>query len=315
MELLYAISVLCGVLNVFADAADNAYLPALVSPEQLIQANARLAASSSVARVAGPGLAGLLIDIFRASGAVAVDAMSFLVSAIALSLIQIREPAPETPAERRSIWADIAEGLTIFFRNRVLRAFLAATVTFDLFWNALFAVYFLYVTRDLGLPATAIGVVFGLGSIGALLGAVLTERVIRRFGVGPTIIGTQVILGLTAPLIALPLWLPAVAVPLLAAAEFILSFVGTISGITRGSLIQGLVPKHVLGRVWASRSFIGLGIVPVGALLGGVLGERLGVPATIVIGAFGGIPSFIWLVLSPVRNIRTIATSDDEQSM
>ncbi len=313
MELLYTVSVLVSVLNVFADAADNAYLPAVVSSEQLIEANAKLATSGSVTSVAGPGLAGLLIDVLRASGAIAVDAISFLVSAVALSLIRTHEPAPEMPAERRSIWAEIGEGLRISYGNRVLRTFLATTVTFDIFWNALFAVYFLYVTRDLGLPATAVGVIFGVGSVGALLGALLTERLTRRIGVGPTIIGAQVVLGSAVPLIALPLLLPAAALPILVAAEFILSFAATISAISRGSLTQTIVPNGVLGRVWASQSFIGLGIVPVGALLGGVLGEQLGVPATIVIGACGGFPSFLWLVFSPVRTIRTIPPSSDEQ--
>lgn len=306
MELLYAVSLLSGVLAVCAGAADNAYLPALVGREHLVEANARLTASGSVAGVAGPGLAGLLIDLVRAPGAIAVDALSFLVSACMLSLIRKREAPAAAPAERGNIWVEIGEGLSTYYRNPVLRAFLCATVTYDVFWNALFALYFLYVTRELGLPATAIGIVFGAGSAGALLGALLVARVTRIFGVGYTIIGAQVVMGLLAPLIALPLWLPALALPLLVTAEIALSLTNTISSVNRGSLIQALVPDRLLGRVWASRSFIGLGIVPIGALLGGILGERIGVPATIVVGACGGMPSFLWLLFSPVRSIRAL---------
>ena len=310
--LVYVVSILGGVCNVFADAADNAYLPSLMPPAQLLDANAKLAASGTVAAVAGPGIAGLLIDVLRASGAIAVDAVSFLVSAFALGLIRTREAVRPSPAARRDIWAEIAEGLRIFYGNRILRTFLATTVTFDLSWNALFGVYFLYVTRDLGLPTTAIGIIFGVGSVGALLAARVTERLVRRFGVGPTIIGAQVVLGAAVPLIALPLWLPGASLPLLVAAEFILSGATTISAITCGSLVQTMIPNSLLGRVAASQNMIGLGIVPVAALLGGILGETFGVPATIVIGAFGGFPSFLWLVFSPVRTIRELPLASDE---
>ncbi len=313
IELVYVVSVLTGVFNVFAGAADNAYLPALVGREHLVEANAKLAASGSAARVAGPGIAGLLVDVLRASGAIVIDALSFLVSACALSLIRKREPAQEMPEGPASIWADIGEGLRIVYRNPVLRALLSATVTFDLFWNALFALYFLYVTRDLGLPATAIGLIFGVGSIGSLLGALLAHRVAQRLGVGRVIIGTQVVLGLTTTLIAFPQWFPAVALPLLILAEFVLSLMATISGVTRGSVIQAMIPNRLLGRVWASQSFIGLGIVPIGALLGGVLGEGIGVPATIVIGACGGLPSFLWLLFSPLRNAGDMPRSSDAE--
>ena len=312
MEVLYAVAILVNVLSVFADAADNAYLPAIVPTAQLIDANVKLSTSVSVARVAGSGLAGLLIDLLWASGAIAVDALSFVVSAAALTLIRTREPAPDVPAERRSIWADIGEGLRTFYGNRTLRTFLAMTMTYDLFWNTLFAVYFVYVTRELGLPATAIGIIFAVGSGGALLGALLTDRITRRVGIGPAIIGTQVVLGAAVPLIALPLWLPALALPILVTAEFILGFMYCISYISRASVIQTIVPNRLRARVSASGTFVSLGIVLVGALLGGVLGEYVGVPAAIVIGAFGGFPSFLWVLFSPVRTMRTLPPPSDE---
>ena len=312
MELLYAVSVLMGTMTVFADAADNAYLPTLVGREHLVEGNAKLAASGSATGIAGPGLAGVLIDLLRAPTAIAVDGLSFLVAALGLSLIRKTEPAPRPAAERAGIWVEIVEGLRTVYRNPVLRAFISATVTFDIFWNALFALYFLYTTREFGLPATALGLVFAIGSASALLGALLTSRITRVFGVGPTIIGAQILLGLTVPLIALPRWLPGMALPLLVLAEFILSFVGTISAINRGSLIQLITPSQLLGRVWASRTFISLGIVPVGAALGGLLGGRIGVPATVTLMAFGGLLSFPWLLFSPVRHIRDMPAPIDE---
>jgi MFS family permease len=309
VEALFVVAGLVGALNVFADIADNAYLPALVGRDHLVEANAKLGASGSVAAVAGPGIAGVLIDVLRASGAIVIDAFSFLLSACALLLIDTREPARKVTTERSHIWQEISEGLRTTYRNPILRAFICMTVSFDLFWNMLFALYFLYVTRDLQLPATAIGIVFGVGSTGALLGSLVANRVALRLGIGRTIIGAQIVLGLTVPLIALPQWLPSLALPLLVVAEFVLSFAGSLSWINRGSLVQAITPDRLLGRVGASRNVISLGIVPVGALLGGILGEQIGIPATILVAACGGLPSFVWMLFSPVRHIRTMPTN------
>ena len=312
MELLYVVAFLVGVLNVFFDAADNAYLPSLVQREHLIEGNSKLAASSSVARIAGPGLAGVLIQYLTAPVAVAVDGLSFLASALSLGLIRTHEPAPHQPEGGRDIWAEIAEGLRAVYRNPVLRALLLSSVTLDIFWNALFAVYFLYVTRELGLPAGAIGLIFGIGSMGALLGSFVASRAARRFGLGLAIVGAQVMVGVGGLLIALSVALPSAALPLLIIAELVQSGAGTIYGISRGSLTQAITPDRLLGRVWASISFIGLGIVPAGAFLGGVLGERVGVPATMVVGACGGLFAFVWLLFSPVRTLRELPLRVEE---
>ena len=107
-------------------------------------------------------------------------------------------------------------------------------------------------------------------------------------------------------MIVLPQWLHGAALPLLVAAEFVLSLVSTLSGINRVSVMQALTPNRLLGRVWASISFIGLGVVPVGAFVGGALGGRIGVPATILVCACGGLPSFVWHLCSPVRHLREL---------
>jgi MFS family permease len=131
--------------------------------------------------------------------------------------------------------------------NTYLRSLQLTTVTFDLFWNALYAVYILYVTRTLVLPPSAIGVIFGIGSVGALVGAVMTVPVMRYLGLGRTLISMQCILGLGSILIALAMWLPASALPLLVGAEFVQSLVATIFGINRGTITQVVTPDRLRG--------------------------------------------------------------------
>lgn len=304
IELLYAVAFLVGVLGVLGEAADNAYLPALLGREHLVEGNAKLEASGTVARIAGPGVGGLLVQLLSAPVAIALDALSFLVSALSLGLIRTTEPPPPLPEEHLPLRTEISEGLRALVGHPVLRAFLLSSVAFDLAWNALFALYFVYVTRELGLPAGAYGLIFGLGSVGAMVGVILAGPAARRFGVGPACIVSQLAAGLGALPIALAAAIPAVALPLLVGAEFAQSCAGTVYGVNRNSLTQAVTPDRLLGRVYASTSFIGLGVVPLAASLGAALSARIGVTGTVLVGACAGLPAFLWLLFSPVRALR-----------
>ncbi len=306
MPLLYGVAFLAAVLGTFSARASAPFLSSLVSREQLVEAYGKLSVSSSVANIAGPGLAGLLVQLLSAPVALVADAASFLVSALLLVRIQAREEVPPRPQRRPSIGLEIAEGMRVLFSNPYLRAFRASSLTLDIFWNALFAVYVLYVTRDLGLPASAYGLIFSLGSAGSLLGSLVAGRVARRFGLGHTLVGAQALMGLGGLLIALSVGLREIALPLLIASELVMSFVGTIFGINRGSVQLAITPDRLRGRVDASISFIGLGVVPVASLLGGFFAERVSVPAVMVVCGCGQVFAFLWLLFSPVRSLREV---------
>lgn len=303
MELLYVVSFGMGVLNVFFGTAYGAFLPAIVPREQLVEANSRFSTSSSIAGIAGPGLAGSLVQLLTAPVAILMDAASFLVSALALVRIRTPDPAPPAPERARNIWREIAEGMLVLLRNPILRALQVSMATNDIFWNALYAVYFLFVTRDLRLPAGAIGVIFGAGSAGALLGSLVAARLARRFGLGRTLIVSQICVGSGSLLIACAAYFRFAALPLLIAAEVIQASTNTVFGINRGSVALAVTPAHMRGRVGASGSVIGLGVAAAGVAIGGFLGERLGLAPTIVIGALGSPLAFLWLVFSPIRDL------------
>lgn len=304
LELLCALAFALAAVGVLYGLADGAFLPALLKDDELVAGTSALATSSSVARIAGPGLAGGLVQLVGAPFAVLIDALSFLMSALSAWLIRTPEPPPPTPQRAPSVWREIGAGLRALWRNPYLRAFQLTFATFDIFWNALYAVYILYVTRTLGLGPAAVGVILGVGSVGGLLGSLVAARISRRFGVGRTLIVSELVLGLGSLVIAGASWLPTIALPLLIGAELVQSFSATIFGINAGSVRQLVTPEDFRGRVGASASAIGLGAALAGTALGGALGETIGVPATVALCAVGSLPAFVWLVFSPVREYR-----------
>jgi MFS family permease len=174
----------------------------------------------------------------------------------------------------------------------------------NLFSNIAFATYLLFVVQDLHLDPLLIGVVFGLGNLGSLVGTVTADRIGRRFGVGPTIVGTAFLFGPAGLLV--PLATPALAVPLLIAASALGGFSGVVYNITQVSFRQAITPAPMQGRMNATMRFIVWGTIPVGSLLGGVLGTLIGLHATLWVAAIGMAFPWLFVALSPVRGIRTI---------
>ena len=184
---------LTGVLTVFFDVAYQAYLPVLVSREHLIEGNSKLEVTNSVARIAGPGVGGALVQFLQRAGSRSPWTPSFVV----LSRLPWRSSARsnQSPSATRKqaiqarIWAELREGLGVVLGNPLLRSIAGCTATSNLFGNALQAVYVLYVTRELGIGPALLGLIFSVGGPGALLGSLLAGRVANRFGLGATIIG------------------------------------------------------------------------------------------------------------------------------
>lgn len=307
---LYVIALLTGIMTVFFDIAYQAYLPSLVDREQLVEGNGKLEVSRSVAQIAGPGLAGWLIQLVTAPIAIIVDAVSFLVSAIFVSFIRKAEPLKTTqPGERRSIRAEIGEGLGVVLGNKVLRSIAGCTSTSNFFGAILQAVFVLYLTRQLNLGAGVLGIIFAVSSIGALIGATLANQAAKRFGVGRTIVFSALISGvgsLFIPLATGPQWL---VIAMLIIGQLILTFSGPIYNITQVSLRQAITPHRLQGRMNASMRFIVWGTMPIGSLVGGALGEILGLHTTLYISAVGMMLAFLWVLFSSVRKLQEQPTS------
>ena len=312
IEMLYVVSFIVGVQSLFFDVAWMTFLPAVVRRDQLIEGNSKLHASASGAQVAGPGLAGLLVGVVGAPIAVLADAFSYLISATFILRVKSDEPRPER-REDAHVWREMREGLSVVFHNPILRAIAASRATISLFGYVFLAVYVLYMTEELGFSATAVGLVFSLGGLGAIAGSVLAEPLKRRIGIGPAIIVGCVGFGIGGLLVPLAVLAPSFEAPLVLGAEFLQWMMFLIAVINEVSLRQGVTPDRLLGRVNATMRFLISGMIPVGALIGGALGGTIGLRETLFVGVAGMLITGLWVYLSPLRTTRdTPMVFDDE---
>jgi MFS family permease len=303
MPQLYVVGIVVGTFTLFFDVAYQAYLPALVERRQLVEANSKLEATRSISALAGPGIAGAVIQLITAPLAITLDAVSFFLSAGLLGAIRRREGAPGR-SERKPMPAEIREGLAVVFGSPYLRSIAGCTGTSNLFSTALFTLYILFATRELGLNAADIGVIFSVGNAAALGGALSAGRLGVRLGVGRTIIASAAVFGVAA----LPIVLArsATAYPLLILSGLLFSFFNPVYNINQVSLRQAITPLRLQGRMNATMRFLVWGTMPLGGLLGGALGDAFGLRPAMAICAVGGATAFLWVILSPVRRLRAI---------
>lgn len=300
MPQLYVVAALAGILTVFFNVADESYLPSLIPQEQLVEANSKLAMSDSLAEMSGPALAGPLVQLLSAPLAIAVDALSFLASALGVGLIRTPEPQPKPPAQQQSAWRESIEGLRTLWQDSRLRALAISGGVFNFFGNFIGTLYILYIVRELHITALIVGFLVAAGGVSALAGTFIAGRVIRRIGLGLSIGGMLAFYGLTGSLIVLasgPLWLVAV---FLFASQLIGDASVSIYFIAEVSLRQAIIPNDLLGRVNASMQLVTRGALPISAILAGILGGIIGLRLTIAFGVAGVVVAGLWLLLSPV---------------
>jgi MFS family permease len=312
MGLLYAVALSSGLLSLFFDVAYQAFLPSVVPRDRLIDGNAKLALSQTVSMTGGPGLAGGLIQLLTAPVAIFFDACSYLGSALMIARIRVREPAPSRDDRAGRLWAEIREGLALVAGDRRLRALVGVTAQIGFFNAMLDAVFILYVARQLRVEPALLGAIFAVGNAGVLLGALLPERLARRVGLGPATAGAVALLGASDLLIPLAGGSTWVIVPLLAAAIFLFAIGVTVFTVNRASLRQAIVPGHLMGRATATGRVLATALVPLGALLGGLFGELIGLRATLVLAALGELLAALWLWHSPLRAMRELPGPAEE---
>jgi MFS family permease len=312
---LYVVGFLVGICTVFFDVAYQSYLPSLVGREQIIEGNSKLEISRSSAQIAGPGFAGLLIQAVTAPYAILIDAVSFLGSGLFFFRISRHEEpvARALNGEKTSLWTELKEGLRFVLGNPNLRAQAGCTATSNFFSNVSFAIIIVFLVRELGLSAGVIGLVLSLGSVGSLIAAFTATRISGRFGIGPTTIAVGMLWGPAMLLFAVA---PAgnEAIPFLIFGQLIIGFAVVVYNIVQVSYRQAICPPRLQGRMNSTMRFIVWGTIPLGGLVGGVLGSTVGLRQTIVVGAIGAGLSFLWILLSPQRHLREMPEPVDEKS-
>jgi MFS family permease len=305
---LFVIAFLLGILTVFFQLAYEAYLPRLVDAAQLTEGNSKMSVSASLAELAGPGLAGLLVQLFTAPFAILLDVCSFLVSAVSLLLMRHSEQVLPPVSTHIDVWGEINAGFRATLKNRYLLAFAGEAAIYNLFWQMIQAIFVFYAVRELHLSALLIGGIFAVGSVGALLGALLVERLARRFNVGHMMVGSQMLSDFATFLIPLSAIIGSQtgAIVCMMLALFLRGGGNTACNVYVNSVRQAIVPDELRGRTNAVYRLVVSGVVALGALLGGVLSERIGVPFTLLVGAIGVSCSWLCLFWSPVSRLQSI---------
>jgi MFS family permease len=307
IPLLAALGFLLGIGQTLFDNAAQSLIPAIVSrdPRRLERANSQLYGAQTVCQnFVGPPAGGFLFGVAN-SVPFLVDAVSFLASSTLIAAIGGRF-APERPAgaARPSLRAEIAEGLRWLWAHRLLRALAVLVALMNLSLIAGKAILVLFAQEVLGLPSVGYGLLMTAFAVGGLLGSVLASRVGRLLGTG-TLLVTMALVDAAAGLgfgLVGNAWLGGALLVVSSTAGMILNIVGV-------SLRQSLVPDHLIGRVVAAYRTLGYGAIPLGSLLGGVLGRTLGLRAPYLFG--GGLIAVAALLALPVVNDRAVQVARD----
>jgi MFS family permease len=300
---LFAVAAVTGTATVFFDVAYQSYLPTLVERTQIVDGNGKLETSRAVAQVAGPGITGVLLRIVSAPFLIAVDAVSYLLSALFIGRIRHPDVVPDRAA-RRPLRVEIAEGLSFVVRHPLLRRIVACTGTSNLFSAMLTALLVLYALRTLHLAQSTLGLVFSAGAVGGLVGAVTAAPFARRVGEGRAIpLATTLLLPFT---VLVPLAVFGAPQVLLVVSELGVSWGVVAYNVTQVSFRQRLCPPALLGRMNASVRFLVFGTMPLGGLLGGTLGSWIGVVPTLWIAVAGQGLAALWVVASPLIRMRDL---------
>ena len=310
IEMLYGIALATGFLTLLFDVSWLTFLPSVVRRRQLVEANGKLQVSASVAQVTGPGAGGLLVGIAGAPIAVLIDSISFLLSAVFILRVTSVEKVESGMESARNVRREILEGLQFVYRDPVLRPLVYSKIVVTFSAGIFFAVYVLFMANDLHLGATTIGAVFAIGGVGSLVGASLTNRISLRAGPGMAVVAGLFFFGVFGLTIPLAVLIPAVAVLMVVLSELLQWMTYIIAQINEVAIRQSLVPDRYLGRVNSVFQFFGRGLTPVGAITGGLLGEIVGVPLTLVIASAGFFVAFVFVAVSPVRTLAAIGSDE-----
>jgi predicted MFS family arabinose efflux permease len=304
LALLYLIAFTVGTLTIFFDIAYLSFVPSLVRADDLLEANVKVNFSLSLAGVLGPGIAGILVQVIAAPFAVAFDALSFLLSALFIRGIARDEP-PAPARSQRNVLAEIGEGLGQVYRHPLLRPMAICLALHFFSMSVRIAVYLIYLLRMLQIAPGWLGVILAGFGPGALLGNGLTQRLVQRFGMGTTVVSGTCINCVAAACIPLAGTIPALAVPLLFTINLSFGFGIALLG-PMDTLRQIVTPPELRGRMNASFRSVNMILATIGALVGGWLGELIGLEPTLVVGALGLACAALVVFGSPLRRVQQI---------
>ncbi|WP_406378523.1 MFS transporter [Streptomyces sp. NBC_01618] len=307
---------LVGAFTLLFDSAMVPYMPRLVGAKNIGPANSWLEGSEAVGDVAGPGIAGTLVQWLSAPVALLVDAATYVVSSVALLGMPKAHPEKPEGAEKERHWDAVVSGLKLLRGDRYQWPLAIAATHFNFFGAMFAALYLLYAIRDVEMNPFTLGAMTMLGGAAGLIAAAVNQRVITRLGIGPTLVLSYALPGITAiPVGFAHLLDKPVGLTLIGISQFSWVFGIVVMHVCVNTIRQTLVPDHLMGRITASVRFMSWGVNPLGALVGGAMASTaLGLANTLVVASVGLLTSMVWPLLSQVRKLRTLGQEESETS-
>lgn len=301
---LFVIAFGVGVATVLFQVAYLSYLPALLGTDDLLEANAKLQGTQSFTQVAGPGLGGLLTQVFRPPYALVADAVSYAVSAVSLMAMRHREVRRELAP--RDLRAEIAEGARHVMRDPILRTLTIAPAVSNFFFTGASSITVLFLVRTVGLDPGPVGLLMGAISLGGVAGAALARWIGRTIGTSRAL---WLVTSVTTPFgLLIPLTTKGAGIAFFLLGSWIVLAGILVYNVTVSSFRQAYCPPEILGRVVASMRFVLFGTIPLGSLFGGALAGAIGVREAMWIMLAGYCLQDVILVLSPLPGMRDLPT-------
>ncbi|WP_246187136.1 MFS transporter [Microlunatus speluncae] len=307
---LYVIVLITGTCGLFTAIAAQSFTPTLVPRRELLPANSALVLSNSVVATSGNALGGVLVQLLTAPVAIAVDAASFLLSALAKARITAPGRPTVTPPKRQPLVRDMLEGLRVVFAQPVLRATTVAATVGALAGQLQGVIVVLFLVRDLALSPGLVGLVIAVAGLAGIVGAVVGVPISARLGNGPAFIAGMVLASLAGLVMATAAGPTVLLLGILIAAQLLRGWGPSLYGINQQTIRQVMVPPELLPRAQATWRFLVYGMQPVGALLGGTLGALVGFRATLVISSVVMLIGVGAALISPLRTLRRLPVAE-----
>jgi predicted MFS family arabinose efflux permease len=305
---LYAVALIASFFDMLFSVTYTSYLPSLIERDQLMDGNGKLWTSQSFAMLAGPGLGALLVGLFGAARAMSSDALSYVVSVICLLLIRRKEPrdAQAGNQERPGFRAQMSEGLSYVLREPILSKAVAWSGTANFFVVMVEFLGPVFLVRSIHLRPAYVGALLALGAAGGVAGGFLSQILSRRIGSARLAWLSMAVF--SPPGLLIPLAGPGWWVLLFAAGWMSWTFGATLCAVALVSYQQGTCPPALAGRVAAAARWVNWGTLPLGGVVGGILGSAFGVHTILWVAVIGGCSSGLWLYFSPLRHMRDLPT-------
>jgi MFS family permease len=282
---LFAVAFAVGCFTALFNIIYVSYVPSIVPGSAIIDANAKLEATYTVAGIGGPGLGGVLVQALTAPFAILADAATYIIAAVVSSRIQhVDSPAAPDPGGPSPV-TRVTHGIVAILRHPVLRPMVLSAGCFNLFGNGVYVLYLLYGTRNLHLRPSTLGLILAIGSIAGVVATTLVRRISGRLGTGRALVWGMALgsipLGLIPAAAAGP---RPVAIAMLVTALILNGFGLTVSNVLSLGLRAAVIPADKLGSLTAGYTALSNGTLPLSGLLAGLLGSALGVrPALVVL--------------------------------